>query len=415
MFDNLKDYIDPKSYNEFAGPDWPTFEQVIEGKPSDNPVIQQEVVEFIGIMKDRAKSLRINDHLALSEENQQRQQQVFFSKDLRGVAHCTVPWNTMGVNSSGHVFICSSPSWVPKFLGSLLDVNNLFDILNSKTALKIRQEILSGRYYYCNNTICNFFKNYSDYNKQPIDVSELPLIDSPELHVTTLPRDIILDFDYTCNFKCPSCRTEIINWNDDFLRTKVNNKLVEKIKTLILDNAPINRVTTIRWAGGEPFMSNSYIELFNYIIAKGNKNIQNIVQTNGSMLKSKTAVNLLPYIQQLRISYDAATEETYNKIRVNGNWNKLLDNTEFIINKAQQSGTKISLDFVVQLDNYKEIPAFVQMCKDFKVQHNIQRMWNWGTWPEEVFKQKNVWHIQHPLHNNVVEILRSQGIPIAKA
>lgn len=412
MFEQRRDYIDSKSYSEFAGPDWPSLEHICSGKPSSDAAIQQEVNEFVVVMQDRVRDLRISDYEQLAADNQHRQKQVFFNKKVSESTHCQIPWNTMGVNSAGHVFICSSPSWIPKFLGNILDSNTLFDILNNDLARSIRYEIQQGRYYYCNSSLCNYFNG-----QQPRDLTDqtpAQLVDNSSLYITQVPRDIILDFDYTCNFKCPSCRTDLINWNDDFLRKQVNDAIVAKVKDLIIDQAPLNRVTTIRWAGGEPFMSRAYMELFEYIVTRGNTQIQNIVQTNGSMLKSKTVVDLLPYIKTLRISYDAATESTYNKIRVNGNWNKLLDNTKFIIDQAQ-GNTHISLDFVVQLDNYREIPAFIKLCQDLGVRYNIQRMWNWGTWPQSEFDEKNVWHPAHPLHSELIGIFNTQGIPIAKA
>ena len=412
MFGDRKDFIDLKSYMQFAGPDWPTYQQVLNNELSANTEIQQEVDEFVAMIQTRVRDLRITESESLALENQQRQGQVFCRKQVDAPTGCTVPWNTMGVNSSGHVFICSSPSWIPKFLGNILDSENLFDLLNNELARRIRHEVLVGSYYYCNSRICSYFRNKP--HKESEITSTTAFRDSPELYVNSVPSEVVLDFDYTCNFKCPSCRTELINWNDDFLRSKLNTNIVSQVKRLIIDQAPVDRVTTIRWAGGEPFMSSSYMELFDYIVTKGNRQIQNIVQTNGSMLKSKTAINLLPYIKTLRISYDAATESTYSKIRVNGNWAKLLENTKFILDKSSQYSVEVRLDFVVQSDNFREIPAFIRLCKDFGVQYNIQRMWNWGTWPQTEFDEKNVWNPAHTLYSELIDIFKSEGMHFAE-
>ena len=225
------------------------------------------------------------------------------------------------------------------------------------------------------------------------------------LTVLQIPKNLIFDFDYTCNFKCPSCRTELINNNKHHIIRPTNNRLVEKIKHLIIDNIQSQPVE-IRWCGGEPFISDVYEELFEYISNTNKHNIQHIIQTNGSYLKSKADMlkRLLPTVKELRISFDAATPETYQKIRVNGDWDLLIENvcwTKKLIDQLQIK-TSLTADFVVQLDNYKEIPAFVQLCKDLGIKHiNFQKMWNWGTWAQPVFDSKNVYDSAHPLYNDL--------------
>ena len=295
-------------------------------------------------------------------------------------------------------------------------------LVNSPISLKIRQEILAGRYYYCNTRICDFFnfKDTQKYQSQPTaqdDFDELEFIDHPDLHVNKIPTNLIFDFDYTCNFKCPSCRTEIQNWNADHIRRPVNNRLVEKIKHLIIDNIqeqPIN----IRWCGGEPFMSEVYMELFKYIISTGNTNIQNIVQTNGSLFiaKKELVEDLLPYVSDLRISFDAGCPETYTLTRVGGDWDRLIENVKFVVALIQERKFKtiVSADYVVQKNNYKDLPQFVKVCKELGIQVNItHKMWNWGTWDEETFNDMNIYHPNHPLYQDLKTYFKLAGLPMA--
>ena len=309
----------------------------------------------------------------IAEANQHRQQQIFYNKNYQHNNPCTIPWNTMGVNARGDVFICSSPSWVPKFVGNLLQTSDVFDILNSTIAQQIRQEILAGRYYYCNPKICSFFSNKSlaSYQHQPTqDQAPLPFVSSSELLVDQIPKNLIFDFDYTCNFRCPSCRTELINHNKHHAIRSINNSIVQRIKHQIIDRIQDQHVE-IRWCGGEPFISKPYTELLDYISRSGKTKIQHIIQTNGSYLqnKSDTVERLLPSLKELRISFDAATANTYQKIRINGMWDTLLANTKWVRNLIQEKNapTILSADFVVQLDNYHEIPAFVELCKELKI------------------------------------------------
>jgi sulfatase maturation enzyme AslB (radical SAM superfamily) len=409
----LEKIISLKDYRVFAGPDWPSYENLINKIPAKLPHIQKEVEDFISQMTQTYNEINISGEI-LAQNNQQRQGQIFYNKKHYGSVKCQTPWTTMGINSGGNVFICSSPSWVPKFVGNILETDDVYKILNSQIAQDIRQEIEQGRYFYCNNKICNFFSRIdpATYSSDPIgeDFTPLPHVSKANLQVHSIPKNLIFDFDYTCNFKCPSCRTELINNNKHHIIRPTNDQIVNKIKHLVIDNIELQPIE-IRWCGGEPFISDVYLELFNYILASGKTNIKHIIQTNGSYLKSKSEllVRLLPMITQLRISFDAASEQTYQKIRVNGVWNTLIENVKWVQKYITDNNLKTILiaDFVVQLDNYHEIPAFVELCNSIGIKKiNFQKMWNWGTWPQEEFNNKNIFNPDHPNYGHLVKIFQ---------
>jgi sulfatase maturation enzyme AslB (radical SAM superfamily) len=413
-------HITLDDYLSMAGSSWPSYDDFINSKFTVDTKIQKEINIFVDRMKQKYEAIASPRTIELSIANQQRQKQIFFNKNVTNNTRCEIPWNTLGVNQNGNVFICASPSWIPIFVGNMLETTNIFDILNSESAQKIRQEILSNRYFYCNNNLCSFFQQVdkSTYDQQPVDQTPLPYVHDKNYTIDAIPANIIFDFDYTCNFKCPSCRTEVINWNDDQIIKPINDKLVERIKHEIIDKID-TRFITIRWAGGEPFMSKAYIELFDYIIISGKQNIQNIIQTNGSLLQLKQTLvkRLLPYISELRISFDAASEETYKKIRVNGSWDKLIANVTWVRELITTSGynTKLSADFVVQKDNYKEIPDFVALCTQLGIEHiNLQKMWNWGTWSQVEFDDKNIYNPSHPDYEDLKKYFTLAGQTIAK-
>lgn len=409
-------YIDEKTYRQFKGASWPKYEDFITGSFNVDEKIKTEIDNLLERTKQKYINIASPNTKELSIANQQRQKQIFFNKK-HATRTCSIPWRTMGINSNGNVFICESPSWIPIFVGNILEVDDIFEILNSEPALKIRNEIVNGRYYYCNNKLCSFFHSIDPqkYNSSPTnkeDYSPLELKSTDGLLLDKIPANIIFDFDYTCNFKCPSCRTETQNWNNDTIRRPINNQIVEKVKKLIIDK--IDTQVSIRWCGGEPFMSEVYIDLFEYIIKVKNKNIQNIVQTNGSLLLSKKQLitNLLPYISEIRISFDAGSPEVYAKTRVGGVWERLIENVKFLVAERKEKNltTKILADFVVQKNNYKDIPLYFDLCKELGIEANaLQKMWNWGTWDDEEFKEMNVYTSTHILFDEVLEYIKKSG------
>jgi MoaA/NifB/PqqE/SkfB family radical SAM enzyme len=411
---NLQKIIDKKTYRKFKGADWPTYESFINNNYTVEENIQKELDDFVVSMNTMYEELTKSNTEELSSANQKRQKQIFFNKNY-SKSICNYPWNHLGINANGNIFICESPSWIPIFVGNILESDNIYDILNNEKSKKIRQEILEHRYYYCNSSLCNFFKDKdiaNNYNENIQDADLLPLnfVDNDNLYVRQIPTILTFDFDYTCNYKCPSCRTEYKNFNNHHVIRPVNNRISQKIKDLIIDKIQ-DQYIEIRWCGGELFMSETYLDLLEYIVGKNKQNIEHCIQTNGSLLKAKAGVlkKMLPFVSVLRISFDAATEETYKKTRVGGNWENLIENVKFTMDLIKENNfkTTVKADFVIQFDNYKEIPQFVKLCHSLGIKsYNLQKMWNWGTWDTKTFQQKNVYDKSHLLYPDVKKYLK---------
>ena len=361
--------------------------------------------------------------IAIADYHQRKNNsQILFDKQITNLPMCTNPWKRLVINEYGLTYICSSPAWLPKSIGSILEYTDMFDLLNSYEARSIRSEVETNRYTYCNHKICG----YLSPNRSEIDIQvSQSSLDSMLLteeqftlasRVTKLPSEICFDFDYTCNFKCPSCRTDIVNHN---MGPQVSGmqQLVEKIKHLILDKYnETNTPLTIRWAGGEPFVSHAYLELWKYIVSLNNKLIKNVIQTNGSYLmkRSNLLTNFLPFVDEMRISFDAGSADTYKAIRVNGEWNSLMDNCRYMKTlRDNQKGRKIRLssDFLVQLDNYKEIPQYIEVAKSLGFDKiNLTKMWNWGTGGDDEFSRINVSDPAHPEYQLLIDIVSKYNL-----
>jgi molybdenum cofactor biosynthesis enzyme MoaA len=415
----IETVVGPQDYKAAAQSTWPGYNDFIMGATSDDPIIAEQIVEFRS--GKFAEYYNITKHgNEVAENNQKYQRQVFFDKEYKDPHPCRVPWNTMGVSASGDVFICLSPAWVTRFAGNILTATDVYtDILNSEEAQKIRQEMVANRYYYCNNFICSHFnltskQNYVSAPTNDESLKPLPFKTDPAYIIDQIPNNLIFDFDFTCNYRCPSCRTKVINTNKHHVIRPINDTIASQVKRLIFDNIGTQPVS-IRWAGGEPFISDVYVDLLQYCIDSGKTNIRHIIQTNGSYLKSKSdlVTYLLPHIKELRISFDAATADTYHRVRVNGVWSNLLENVRWVMDLVNRTSAsvKITADFVVQEDNYKEIPAFAHLCNELGIENiNYQKMWNWDTWPAEELRRRSVWHEEHEKYSEVVGLLEQAKI-----
>jgi hypothetical protein len=105
------------------------------------------------------------------------------------------------------------------------------------------------------------------------------------------------------------------------------------------------------------------------------------------------------------ISIDACTKETYDKIRVGGNWKRLQKNLHFIFTDISNLDF-VRMTFVVQDNNYKEMIGFIEMSDYFqklngmKTEVNFIHINNWGTFSDLVWKIKNINNEEHPKYKD---------------
>jgi MoaA/NifB/PqqE/SkfB family radical SAM enzyme len=206
-----------------------------------------------------------------------------------------------------------------------------------------------------------------------------------------------MNFDRTCNYKCPSCRVDLIVENSEGIKRV--EKTIEDI-----DKYYSKHVKTLYITGsGDPFVSvgfRNYLRNFN---PKKYPNLKSIhLHTNASMWNKEmwdSMPNVHKYVHTCEISIDAGTKDTYeNKTRLGGNWENLMNNLKFI-NTLPNISVKTS--FVVQDSNYMEMETFYNLMYSIfgkRVNVFFGKITNWGTFSEGEFKLKQVWDTEHPEH-----------------
>jgi MoaA/NifB/PqqE/SkfB family radical SAM enzyme len=142
---------------------------------------------------------------------------------------------------------------------------------------------------------------------------------------------------------------------------------------------------------GDPFASHVYRHFMEQTPERNN--IKYSILTNGLMFKEfHTKV---PYVinnlQELGVSIDGATKETYEKLRLGGKWEKILEGLECMAEQKQKHGFRFILHFVVQKDNYHEMEKII----DLGERYGADRVWlnkieDWGT--IEDFKTQDIFN-----------------------
>jgi hypothetical protein len=170
---------------------------------------------------------------------------------------CGVPFNSLEIHNNV-CFVCC-PSWLPNKIE--LSEIPLKDIYNSEPIVDIRNSILDGSFKYCDKELCPYLSKLVNYGvtSGPITLKSDSNYDTPIIKNNT-PDYLVMNFDRTCNYKCPSCRVDLIVENSQGIKRV--EKTIEEIDNYYSEHVKILYIT----GSGDPFVSvgfRNYLRNFN--------------------------------------------------------------------------------------------------------------------------------------------------------
>jgi sulfatase maturation enzyme AslB (radical SAM superfamily) len=323
---------------------------------------------------------------------------------------CKNPFRQVDLEPNGAAFACCS-SWLPTPMGNLKS-KPLMEMWNGNTMQKIRESIYDGSFRYCRHDRCPEIKNgmLPSIEEGENDRDFGPLIKQRRTTMDEPPRFVNLVNDRSCNLYCPSCRTDRINHNEGPGYEKaaaLQARLLEPYLETSNDRDFKLNIT----GSGDPFASRAYRELLYSLDGSQYPNMNIALQTNGVLLTPRNWERMKKIhanISTILISFDAATEDTYNITRRGGHWPTLLANCRRMGElRATGEVNHLRYDFVAQRDNYLEMPAFVELARelggDFAY---FSKMLDWGTWPHFEYLERCPWETGHPLRDDFMRVLR---------
>ena len=206
-------------------------------------------------------------------------------------------------------------------------------------------------------------------------------LERPYRQMSPVPEVLALGHDASCNLACVTCRRELCFAKGEELEEV--NKVTDKIKK---DYLPACRFLILA-GDGEVFASPAYREI--YESAACNPGYIRLL-SNGMLF---TPGNWERFRQHktgkimLTVSIDAASKETYERIRRRGNFDILRKNMEFAAALRKKGELcYFRMNFVVQRDNYLEMIPFVQWGEKLGVDEVFfTKILNWGTYTAEEF------------------------------
>jgi len=200
-------------------------------------------------------------------------------------------------------------------------------------------------------------KEYWDYRKQWIENPKNKIVGNFPIH---------LDLETTsyCNLECVMCpRTILMNRGLDYLKGE-DKEISWELYKKIIDESSKEGLKSIKFQYlGEPLADSLIIKRIKYAKSKGI--IDTMFNTNATLLDRGTSQEVLKSgIDNVFFSVDSIIPEKYEKIRVNANYDEVVENikTFMILKKAiyPHINTRISM-VVLPGTTQKELNDF----KDF--------------------------------------------------
>ena len=364
---------------------------------------------------------------------------------------CTIPKEIIEIEFQGNILLCGCGMFLPTVVGNILDINSFDEVHELELSKKIiHSTTMSKTFEYC-------VKNDNDDF-----LCGLPTKKPGNFHMSmktggdgsscTLNKDeikIVVGYDSSCQLECPSCRLFPLSYytksvgnvliaggseeldiiKDVTLKAfrkhgkVVVYKVAKKYKSYLspwytdlikqLDNKTVSLINNYKkpaliefGASGDGFFSQSVKNCISKL--EYNPMHRYRFKTNGLMMRSIIpSLKIKDAIKFLTISVDAGTKETHEKLRLGSSWNQLLSNINWVMQLDNKP--EISVTFVMQKDNFREYPRFLELFLDeigVDFTHYIPLFKATDSyWTDEDFAERNVLSHSHPDNQECLDIL----------
>lgn len=174
------------------------------------------------------------------------------------------------------------------------------------------------------------------------------------------PPAIMIEPTNYCNLQCPLCPSG----NGAMKRPRGYMEL--GLFKKIIDEVADYTAMVILWNQGEPFLHKDILEMIThckkhklFVITSTNANI---VPEPQELVKSG--------LDSMIVSLDGASQESYNKYRLNGEIEKVVTNTKAIVEAKKRAGSSTPLikwQFIVMKHNEQEIDKIKKLARETDV------------------------------------------------
>lgn len=288
---------------------------------------------------------------------------------------CNTMLNHLEILGDGNTRCCCT-TFVAQGLANIFDKNR-DELWHSALHKVMGLSMVNKTFSFCDKSMCPLFvaKKVEDCKSKELD-------NHAYQEITEYPETLALGHDPSCNLSCITCRKKV-----HFAKGK-ELAMVNRITEEVIGNYLPYAKFLILAGDGEVFASPAYRSIYEakecnpqYIRLLSNGTL--FTPENWKHFAEGKKVKIM-----LTVSVDAATEETYRRIR-RGNFKALKKNMRFA-SELRKNGELcyFRMNFVVQKENYKEMIPFVEWGQELGVDEVFfTKILNWGTYTSEEFAE----------------------------
>ncbi len=230
---------------------------------------------------------------------------------------------------------------------------------------------------------------------------------------TPVPCQLDFELSTYCNYRCPMCpfgmpqdaRPEAFDAVSGYFPFELYRKVID-------EGAPLGvRAIDLSYYN-EPLLRRDLIEFVTYAESRGILDI--MFSTNAQLLSQALSETLLGTgLTRLLVSLDAGTEETFKKVRVGGDFHKVVRNLEYFLRRKKERRQVLPItrvSFVKTKLNEHELPDFITRWKPLVDYLSIQELVEMDGMQTSLTPQSRLsnddFHCHHPWHRMT---LRANG------
>lgn len=304
-------------------------------------------------------------------------------------------------NYKGSVRLCG---WIDDGHIGNLQESSVYEIYHGEKAEHIRECLLKGDYSMCKVDACPYLA-MNDLENHMVEYEEVP----------EYPNELYLGFERICNYACTCCNIRKSMIAEKDVDHEVYYREIEKKLSPILPH-----VRKISANGcGELFCSKHILKLLaDWKPLAAPEEIEVLLESNGSLFDEehwKQIENLGQYYLKVAITVMSFDEPVYQYLSGTKLPVSQVENNLKFIKSLREKGivNYFEIATVVQEQNFRTVPSFVQKCID-EYQPDYIRLRPYESWGAQ--SQVEVWitDIRNPEHPYYSEYRKVMQHPILK-
>lgn len=271
---------------------------------------------------------------------------------------CLAPKKSMIFSFDGNVYLCCENK---QYSIGNVETTSVHDIWFGEKRAFIDKKINTDYNldYGCIN--CKYKIQNKDYTLALAQVFDLKTNNHSDY-----PARLDFEIHNTCNLECVMCSgvysssIQTNRYKKPAIPIKYHESFIDQLDEFLPHVKYINLI------GGEPTLIGIYYKILERAIALNTDCVFHI-QTNASTLNDRFRKLLAKGNFQIGISIDSFNKELAEKIRINLNYEKFMDNVKYYLQLHDENRIKVTVNICPMPYNWRDMVDIIRFCNENKV------------------------------------------------